>query len=267
MFPNLKPLLRGFTSSAVWREQQLFSNAQKQAPFALASLRSFPSLEPHSIFPVHNVVVNSPLRRDVLWLAVVMELDNRRVGAASPPGRSQHKFSRRKLFKQKGTGRARVGDANSPIRYRGAQALARQAPNDYSTDLPRKVYDLAYRSAISDAFRKNRLFIVGNDAQETPEKILQGDSFDLEICTGESTAINKFVKTHDFEKRSLLFVVDDYFKVPNLRKATLRYPSSKVIVKQKDEVEVRDILKSQRIFIEKNAFDFIVNKVTKYANF
>lgn len=196
-----------------------------------------------------------------------MELDNRRVGSASPPGRSQHKFSRRKLFKQKGTGRARVGDANSPIRYRGAQALARQAPNDHSTDLPRKVYDLAYRTAISDAFRKNRLFIIGKDAEPVEEKVLQGDSFNLEICTGESSAINRFVKVHDFEKRSLLFIVDDYFQAPNLRKATLRYPSSKVIVKQKDEVEVRDILKSQRIFIEKNAFDFIVNKVTKYANF
>lgn len=266
MFQSLKPLVRGFATRSPLREGALFSNASKQAPYALATLRSFPSLEPHSMFPVHSVVVNSPLRRDVLWLAVVMELDNRRVGASSPPGRSQHKFSRRKLFKQKGTGRARVGDANSPIRYRGAQALARQAPNDFSTDLPRKVYDLAYRSAISDAFRKNRLFVVGNDSATLP-RLLQGDSFGLEICTPESTAINRFVKTHDFEKRSLLFIVDDYLQVPNLRQATFHYPSSKVLVKQKDEVEVRDILKAQRIFVEKGAFDYIVEKVTKHANF
>lgn len=241
-----------------------FAAAAKQPAYALASLRSFPSLEPHTVFPVHTVAVNAPLRRDVLWLAVVMELDNARVGAASPPGRSQHKFSRRKLMKQKGSGRARVGDANSPIRYRGAQALARNAPNDMSSDLPRKVYDLAYRTALSDAYRKNRLFVVG-EAQDA--KLLQGDSFGLEIATQEAAAVGQFVKIHDLHQRQVLFVVDDYLQVPNLRQAVLHYPSSKVVVKQKDEVQVRDILKAHKVVFEKKAFDYVVEKVTKYANF
>lgn len=251
-------------------------NAQKPSEFSIATLRSFPSLEPHSIFPVHNKLINVPLRRDILWLAVVMELDNRRVGAANPPGRSEHKFSRKKLFKQKGTGRARVGDANSPIRDRGAYALARTAPNDFSSNLPNKTYYYAYRIALSDAFRKGKLNIIGKDENfinkyneklSINESIKPGDSFDLEIKTTESLAISKFVKVHNFEKLNILFIVDDYFKVSNLRESILRFPSSKLNVLQKDEVEVRDLLKANKIFVEKPAFDYFAAKYTKFVDF
>ncbi|AWU76865.1 hypothetical protein CAS74_000798 [Pichia kudriavzevii] len=264
-------LVRGLATST-----EIFPNAIKPSGFSIATLRSFPSLEPHSIFPVHNVLVNQPLRRDILWLAAVMELDNKRVGASNPPGRSQHKFSRHKLFKQKGTGRARVGDANSPIRFRGAYALARHAPNDFSTDLPTKVYHYAYRVALSDAFRRGKLFIIGEDSQfrerlqqETglaANEIKESDSFNLEIPTTDSLAMSRFVKEHHAEKHNLLFVANDYFKVSNLRESVLRYPSKKLTVLQKDEVQVRDILKAHKIFIEKEAFNYFAAKYTKFVN-
>ncbi|TID29525.1 hypothetical protein CANINC_001920 [Pichia inconspicua] len=262
-------LVRGLAT-----ETTAFVNASKQPEYSISTLRSFPSLEPHAIFPIHNKLVNQPLRRDILWLATVMELDNRRVGASNPPGRSQHKFSRKKLFKQKGTGRARVGDANSPIRYRGAYALARQAPNDMSSDLPAKVYHYAYRIALSDAFRKGRLFVIGQDEEfaatykeqtGSVSEVNDSDHFSLEIPTTELTAIGRFIKAHKLEKLNVLFIADDYFKVSNLREATLRYPSSKVKVMQKDEVEVRDLLKAHRIYIEKPALDYFAAKYTKFV--
>lgn len=264
------------STNTITTPENALPNAQKPSEFSIATLRSFPSLEPHSIFPVHNKLINVPLRRDILWLSVVMELDNRRVGSSNPPGRSEHKFSRHKLFKQKGTGRARVGDANSPIRFRGAYALARSAPNDFSTELPNKVYYLAYRTALSDAFRKGKLFIIGKDESfinkfeekiGTKETIKSGDEFNLEIKTTESLAMSKFIKSHNLEKLNLLFIADDYFSVSNLRKSILRFPSSKLRILQKDEVEVRDLLKANKIFIEKPAFDYFAAKYTKFVNF
>lgn len=255
---------------------EVLPNAAKPSEFSIATLRSFPSLEPHSIFPVHNRLINAPLRRDILWLAVVMELDNRRVGASNPPGRSEHKFSRKKLFKQKGTGRARVGDANSPIRDRGAYAMARTAPNDMSSDLPSKTYHLAYRVALSDAYRKGKLFVIGQDEAfvgkyeeklSTKDTVKAGDSYDLEIPTTESVAISKFVKSHELDKLNVLFIADDYFKVSNLREAVLRYPSNKLRVLQKEEVEVRDLLKAHKIYVEKAAFDYFAAKYTKFVDF
>lgn len=257
------------SESELINNENILPNAITPRSYSLGTLRSFPSLEPHSIFAIHNEFINAPLRRDILWLAVTKELDCKRVGASSPPGRSEHKFSRKKLFKQKGTGRARVGDANSPIRWRGAYALARTAPNDFSTKLPNKVYHFAYRIALSDAFRRGNLFIIGKD-NNNPDansiKLLPNDSFNLEIVTTESLAIKKFIKSHNFDKLNLLFIANDYFKVSNLRESILRYPSNKLTVLQRDEVEVRHLLKANRIFIEKDAFDYMATKYTKFLN-
>src|SRR4028118_1159753 len=56
----------------------------------------------------------------VIHRAVVAELDNRRRYTAHTKGRSDVRGSGAKLYRQKGTGRARAGDAQSPTRYGGA---------------------------------------------------------------------------------------------------------------------------------------------------
>ena len=55
----------------------------------------------------------------VIHRAVVAELDNRRRYTAHTTGRSDVRGSGAKLYRQKGTGRARAGDAQSPTRYGG----------------------------------------------------------------------------------------------------------------------------------------------------
>lgn len=237
-------------------------NAEKPPQYTLATLRSFPSLEPHSVMPVHTKFLQAPLRRDILWLAVVMELDNRRVGASNPPGRSQHKYSRRKLLPEKGNGKARVGDGNSPIRFRGAQALARNAPNDFSSTIPIKEYRTAYRIALSDAYNRGHLYII--DDTPTESKLLPGDSNGIELCTSDFHAVSRFVKHHELgSKLSALFVPTDYLKSAKLREAVLRYPSSKLRVMDKSDVEVRDLLKAHRIYIEKGALEYFALNTCK----
>ncbi|VEU23914.1 DEKNAAC105217 [Brettanomyces naardenensis] len=241
-------------------------NIQEPAKYTLATLRSFPSLEPHGLIPVHTKFLGVPLRRDILWSAVVMELDNRRVGASNPPGRSEHKFSGKKMLPQKGSGRARAGDANSPIRHRGAYALARTAPNDFSTTLPKKEYHLAFRIALSSVYRQGNLFIIGSDKADSGD-LSKGDSYGLEICTDDSHAIGQFVKHHKLDnKLNGLFIPNDYLGTANLREAILRYPSKRLRVMDKQDVEVRDILKAHRVYIEREAFEYFVARYTKYVN-
>ncbi len=245
--------------------RRVLQNFVAPAKYTLASLRSFPSLEPHSVIPVHANFLSVPLRRDILWLAVTMELDNRRVGSSNPPGRSQGKYSRRKLRKQKGSGMARVGDANSPTRENGAYALARNAPSDFSTRLPKKVYYLAYRTALSEQYRKGHLFIIGEGENTKQEQLKEGDSYGLEICTSDSHSIGMFLKSQNINDHlNVLFVPDDYLTTANLRQAVLKYPSSKVTVKDKDDVQVRDILKSHRVYMEKRAFEYFVSKYSRF---
>src|SRR5215217_7830276 len=60
----------------------------------------------------------------VIHRAVVAELDARRRYTASTKGRSEIRGSGAKLYRQKGTGRARAGDAKSPVRYAAAPGAA-----------------------------------------------------------------------------------------------------------------------------------------------
>ncbi|ODQ81766.1 hypothetical protein BABINDRAFT_160007 [Babjeviella inositovora NRRL Y-12698] len=216
-----------------------FPNFQIPPKYVLASIRSFPSLEPTTFVPVSTTILNQPLRRDLLWLAAVYEADAARVGSASPPGRSELGYSRKKVRPQKGTGRARVGDNNSPTRHTGAIAMARTAPNDMSSDLPLQVYHTALKSALSHQYREGKLFVIEDHC---------------DFVTGQSQAAKMFLKEHGFEDKKLLFVLDS--PRHNLADATEKY-QQKIDIVTKDAVEVRDILKANRVFIELSALKFL----------
>jgi large subunit ribosomal protein L4 len=100
-----------------------------------------------------------PIRRDILHLCVVHHLDCLRQGTASTKTRHEVKGSNRKLIQQKGSGRARVGDAKSPIR-RGGGVVFGPKPRDFSTKLPRKVLQMGMRVALSAKVKDQRLGVV-----------------------------------------------------------------------------------------------------------
>jgi large subunit ribosomal protein L4 len=85
---------------------------------------------------------------DLIWEAVVHEQAERRRGTQKAKTRSEVAGSGRKLWKQKGTGRARVSDLRNPIWRKGGIVFAPQ-PRDYSFQLPKKVRKGALREAIS----------------------------------------------------------------------------------------------------------------------
>jgi len=86
-------------------------------------------------------------------------MDGQRQGSASTKTRYEVRGSRRKLFAQKGMGKARVGDAASPIRRGGGRAFGPK-PRDFSTRLPRKVRFMGMRVAWSAKVKEGRLMAV-----------------------------------------------------------------------------------------------------------
>lgn len=119
----------------------------------------FPTMKPlrFSYFPDNHLYL--PLRKDILHRAIIYEGDKTRAGTASTKWRDDVHGSHRKLYPQKGTGKARVGDKQSPIR-RGGGAAFGPKPRDFATKLPRKVYDLAWRTALSFRYRRGELVVV-----------------------------------------------------------------------------------------------------------
>lgn len=104
---------------------------------------------------VFGVVLNEPLIHE----AVRSFLANRRAGTSATKTRGDVSGSGRKLWKQKGTGRARIASLRSPLWKGGGNAHGPQ-PRDWSYNLPKKMRKKAICSAISERLREGNLIVV-----------------------------------------------------------------------------------------------------------
>lgn len=110
---------------------------------------------------IKDEIFNVSVREDIIHQVVRSQLASSRSGSASTKNRSKVKASSKKLWRQKGTGRARVGAASSPIRRGGGVAFG-PVPRDYSFKVNKKVRKAALRMALSDKFKTGQLFVVEN---------------------------------------------------------------------------------------------------------
>ena len=105
--------------------------------------------------PLFDGTVNEP----VLHQTVKAYLNNQRQGTAATKTRSFVSGGNQKPWKQKGTGRARQGSIRAP-HWRGGGIVFGPQPRDYHTEVPRKVKQLARKSAFNARAREGRLHVV-----------------------------------------------------------------------------------------------------------
>lgn len=154
-----------------------------------------------------------------------------------------------KIRPQKGTGRARLGDKKSPM-LRGGGVAFGPHPRDFSTKLPRKIYDLAWRTALSYRYRRGELIVIENDA-------------DIEVA--DPRWISKIMETNHWgnaDGRSL--IVTRKWK-RNLFEA-LDLAGSEGRARTQEDVDVKDILELGWIIIEKRALDSILKSHSSDLN-
>ncbi|KAI3404786.1 yml6 [Candida oxycetoniae] len=232
--------------------------------YTLAQLRSFPRLEPKSFIPLPTNFFHTeiPTRRDILWSATVFEADRARVGSNYVTKKSDAPFSNRKVRPQKGSGRARLGDANSPHMFNDVKAHAIKGPHDWSTEIPKKVYARAIQVALTTRYRDGHMFVIEDQCDFKQDN--------LEIT-------QSFVSAHKFNNLSMLFIVDSdrdnlaksmqtFFLSPG--RLRLIHPferrKAKSLVKgkviKKEDVEAGDILVANRVFVEKSALEWLIAK-------
>ena len=108
--------------------------------------------------------VNEP----VLHQAVKVYLNNQRQGTHMTKSRSFVSGGNQKPWKQKGTGRARQGSIRAP-HWRGGGIVFGPTPRDYRTEIPRKVRQLARKSALNARAREGALHVVERLAFRTPK--------------------------------------------------------------------------------------------------
>ncbi|MCJ2072001.1 50S ribosomal protein L4 [Methylobacterium sp. J-030] len=98
-------------------------------------------------------------RADLLQRMVRWQLAKRRAGTHAVQNRSDVNRTRKKLYKQKGTGNARHGAASGP-QFRGGGRAFGPVVRDHSHDLPKKVRALALRHALSAKAKASTLIVV-----------------------------------------------------------------------------------------------------------
>src|SRR5579871_4680991 len=110
-----------------------------------------------------DAVFAAPVNQALLYEAVRHHLAGTRRGTAKTKTRHEVAGSGKKLWRQKGTGRARMGSIRSPLWRHGGTTHGPQ-PRDYSYHLPRKMQLGALRSALSAKLRDGELRVVNDFA-------------------------------------------------------------------------------------------------------
>ena len=99
------------------------------------------------------------VNKQLLHDAVVMYESNRRVGTVATKSRGMVVGNKKKMYRQKGTGRARAGNRRTPIRRGGGHTFAK-VPKDWSYRMPKKAVRLATRMALLSKFQDGEAVVV-----------------------------------------------------------------------------------------------------------
>ncbi|MCX7816578.1 MAG: 50S ribosomal protein L4 [Syntrophales bacterium] len=104
-------------------------------------------------------IFGAEINEAVIYEVVKMQQACKRKGTASTKERGEVSGGGRKPWRQKGTGRARVGTIRSPLWRHGGTVFGPK-PRDYSYRVPKKVRRLALISALSMKFKEDRMIIL-----------------------------------------------------------------------------------------------------------
>lgn len=118
-----------------------------------------------------DAVFGAPLNEPLIHAAVRNYMANARQGTSATKTRGDVSGAGRKLWKQKGTGRARIASLRSPL-WKGGGNTHGPQPRDWSYNMPKKMRQGALRSALSERVREGNVFVVegwGLDEPKTKE--------------------------------------------------------------------------------------------------
>ena len=178
---------------------------------------------------LNEKVFQVPVKKHLLHQVVVSQLANRRAGTSSTKTRSEVSRSGKKLYRQKGTGRARAGDAASPTR-KGGGVIFGPKPRRYLSKIPKKMGKLALCMALSDKLQNERLFVLS----------------DFELPKIRTKDFVKVMKAFDAGK--VLIVTEQ--KNENLERSSRNVPGAKVM--RCEGLNVYDVLNHEHLLLVKS---------------
>jgi large subunit ribosomal protein L4 len=168
-----------------------------------------------------------------VYQAITAHRANQRGGLAATKTRGEVSGGGRKPWRQKGTGRARVGSIRSPL-WRHGGVIFGPHPRDFSRALPKKLKALALKSALCAKIKENNFMVLDDLKIDKPK-------------TKEAAKIFSSLKLDP--KKSILLLLD---KIDDNLKLALRNLSF-LNVNQAQNTNTYEILAHQKIIITKSA--------------
>lgn len=162
---------------------------------------------------INEDTLGGSVRYPLLKQAIVMYHANKRIGTAANKSRSMVAGSSKKLFRQKGTGNARVGNIRTGKRVGGGVTFAK-TQRDFSKQMPKKQRRLARNSAVLAKILSNNLIVVEELKFEKPSTkgfagVLKNLKIDRScLVTINSTDDNIYKSIRNIPKVTILPVDD-----------------------------------------------------------
>jgi large subunit ribosomal protein L4 len=188
-------------------------------------------------------VFSSELRPDLVHRAILWQEKNGRTTLYTAKSRAEVRGGGRKPWKQKGTGRARVGSIRSPLWVGGGNAHPPKLKS-WAVLLQKKVRRAAMRCVLAAKYRERRLIVV--------------DSLELqEAKTKEAAAV---LKAHGSSSKRVLFVAGGAVP-PNFLRALRNIPDARAL--SDIGANVREIVLSDTLFVTPEALQALTERVNR----
>ncbi|MBU5678127.1 50S ribosomal protein L4 [Alkaliphilus sp. MSJ-5] len=166
---------------------------------------------------LNDSVFGVEVNEHAMYEVVKNQLANKRQGTQSAKTRAEVRGGGRKPWKQKGTGRARVGSIRSPLWVGGGTVFAPK-PRDYSYTIPKKVRRLAMKSALTSKVNSNEIIVLDELSLETPKtkemvnilKNLNVDKKALIVMSEKSEAVIKSAQNIPGVQTALVNTINVY---------------------------------------------------------
>jgi large subunit ribosomal protein L4 len=180
-----------------------------------------------------DAVFGGRVKADLIWQAVVQQNASERRGTHATKNRALVSGSGKKPWRQKGTGRARVGEIRNPLWRKGGTVFGPQ-PRSYAYRIPRKVQLGALRAALAERLRDGSLVVVDK----------------LEAAEGRTRATAEMLKRLGATGKTLLIdaAPQDAFALSARNIAGVRLVPS-------GRVTARDIMDSARVIATREALE------------
>ena len=135
---------------------------------------------------LNDMVFGADYNQPLIHQVIVALHNNARQGTKSTLTRSEINASKKKIYRQKGTGNARHDEKSAP-QFTGGGVVFAPKPRDFSQKINKKMRDIAFASALSEKIRQNEVVVL--------------DSVDF---ANKTKTANEFLKTFGLNKRTII---------------------------------------------------------------